>query len=59
MNGVRQSYNAFQPGRRGQETPLSKEEFVKKLTGMLPKNVFLPDQPVILNEEDEVCLLED
>ena len=59
MNGVRQSYDAFQPGRRGQETPLSKEEFVKKLTGMLPKNVFLPDQPVILNEEDEVCLLED
>ena len=55
LNGVRHSYDSF-PARRSQETPLSKEEFVKKLTGMLPKNVFLPDHPIILSEEDEVCL---
>ncbi|XP_076462612.1 uncharacterized protein LOC143294968 isoform X2 [Babylonia areolata] len=46
-------------GRRAQQQgPMSKEEFVKKLTGMLPKNVFLPDRPVVLSEQDEMRLLQ-
>ncbi|KAL8622502.1 hypothetical protein ACOMHN_034165 [Nucella lapillus] len=40
------------------EAPLSRDDLVKKLTCLLPKNVFLPDYPLQYTEEDEVRLLE-
>ncbi|XP_025110673.1 uncharacterized protein LOC112574064 isoform X1 [Pomacea canaliculata] len=40
------------------EDRLSREEFKEKLMNMLPKNVFLPEQPLVLTKEDEVQLLE-
>lgn len=52
-NGPRQSVREDAFVRR-EEAPLSKEEFVKKLISMLPKNVFLPEHPLIPSQEDEV-----
>ncbi|KAK7100594.1 uncharacterized protein [Littorina saxatilis] len=57
-NNLRQSYDAAVTRRGQQDTPSSKEQFVKKLTAMLPNNVFLPERPLILSEDDEVRLLE-
>ncbi|KAK7485277.1 hypothetical protein BaRGS_00023528 [Batillaria attramentaria] len=51
-NGPRHSFPDAAFLRR-EEAPLSKEEFVKKLINMLPKNVFLPENPLILTQEDE------
>lgn len=36
------------------EDRLSREEFKEKLMNMLPKNIFLPEQPLVLTKEDEV-----
>lgn len=57
-NGPRHSFPDEAFPRREQEAPLSKEQFIQKLINMLPKNVFLPENPLILTQEDEVRLLQ-
>lgn len=60
VNGVRQSYDGELSYRRPEpeHRQLTNEEFLRKLQGMLPQNVFLPSNPLVLSEDDEVRLIQ-
>jgi hypothetical protein len=58
MNGLRQSYDAAPISSRRPEPvkEMTNEEFIKKLQLMIPHNVFLPNNPIVLSEQDEVTV---